>query len=60
MTKETKLGGTYTLSDPTMSVYRMGYGAMRVTVIKEPREREAAAKIHPFRHFGTSSNVSHL
>jgi len=29
MAKETKLGGTFTLSDPTMNVYRMGYGAMQ-------------------------------
>ena len=30
MTKETKLGGTFTLSDSTMNVYGMGYSAMQL------------------------------
>lgn len=30
MTKDTKLGGRFTLSDTTMSLYRMGYGAMQL------------------------------
>jgi len=48
MTKETNLGGTYTLSDPTMTVYRMGYGAMQLAgpqVWGPPRDVDAAIDV---------------
>src|SRR3984893_8051250 len=48
MTKETKLGGTFTLSDPTMNVYRMGYGAMQLAgpqVWGPPRDINAAIAV---------------
>ena len=48
MTKETKLGGTFTLSDPTMNVYRMGYGAMQLAgpqVWGPPRDVDAAIEV---------------
>ena len=48
MTKETKLGGTFTLSDPTMNVYRMGYGAMQLAgpqVFGPPRDVDTAIAV---------------
>jgi pyridoxine 4-dehydrogenase len=48
MTKEPKLGGTYTLSDATMTVYRMGYGAMQLAgpqVWGSPRDVDAAIAV---------------
>ena len=48
MTKEPKLGGTYTLSDATMTVYRMGYGAMQLAgpqVWGPPRDVDAAIAV---------------
>jgi len=48
MTKEAKLGGTYTLSDATMTVYRMGYGAMQLAgpqVWGPPRDVDAAIAV---------------
>src|SRR5262249_54800941 len=48
MTKETKLGGTFTLSDPAVSVYRMGYGAMQLAgpeVWGPPRDMNAAMAV---------------
>ena len=48
MTKETKLGGTFTLSDPTMNVYKMGYGAMQLAgpqVFGPPRDVDTAIAV---------------
>src|ERR1700720_4253796 len=48
MARGTKLGGTFTLSDPTMSVYRMGYGAMQLAgpqVWGPPHDMNAAIAV---------------
>ena len=48
MAKETKLGGTFTLSDRTMNMYRMGYGAMQLAgpqVFGPPRDVDTAIAV---------------
>src|ERR1700741_2609427 len=48
MANGTKLGGTFTLSDQTMIVYRMGYGAMQLAgpgVWGPPRDVDAAIAV---------------
>jgi pyridoxine 4-dehydrogenase len=48
MANGTKLGGTYTFSDQTMIVYRMGYGAMQLAgpqVWGPPRDVDAAIAV---------------
>src|SRR5260370_12887474 len=48
MTKETKLGGTFPVSDPTMYVYRMGCGAMKLVgpqVWGPPGDVDAAIEV---------------
>src|SRR5258708_3344308 len=48
MTKEKKVGGTFTLSETTMNVYRMGYGAMQLAgpqVWGPPRDVDAAIEV---------------
>ena len=45
MTKQTKLGGNFTLPDTSMSLYRMSYGAMQLAgpgVWGPPRDVDAA------------------
>jgi pyridoxine 4-dehydrogenase len=48
MTKQTNLGGSFTLPDTSMSLQRMGYGAMQLAgpqVWGPPRDREAAITV---------------
>jgi pyridoxine 4-dehydrogenase len=48
MTKQTKLGGTFTLPGTSISVYRMGYGAMQLAgpeVWGPPRDVDAAIAV---------------
>lgn len=48
MTKQTKLGGTFTLPDTSISLYRMGYGAMQLAgpqVWGPPRDLNAAIAV---------------
>jgi aryl-alcohol dehydrogenase-like predicted oxidoreductase len=48
MTKQAKLGGTFTLSGTSMSVHRMGYGAMQLAgpgVFGPPRDVDAAIAV---------------
>src|SRR5580704_15609355 len=48
MSKETKLGGRFNLSGTSMSVYRMGYGAMQLAgpgVWGPPRDMDAAIAV---------------
>lgn len=48
MTKQTKLGGTFTLPGTSTSVYRMGYGAMQLAgpdVFGPPRDIDAAMSV---------------
>ena len=48
MTKETKLGGTFSLSGASTSLYRMGYGAMQLAgpeVWGPPRDVDAAIAV---------------
>jgi len=58
MTKERKLGGMFTLSDPTMNVYRMGYGAMQLAgpqVFGPPRDVDTAIAVVFVLHASTDS-----
>ena len=60
MANGTKLGGTFTLSDPTMSVYRMGYGAMQLAgpqVWGPPRDVDAAIQV---LREGVAMGVNHI
>src|SRR5215472_10289885 len=61
MTGQTKLGGTFTLSGTSTSLYRMGYGAMQLAgpeVWGPPRDVDAAIAVlrggrrwrEPYRH----------
>ena len=48
MTEETKLGGTFTLAGASISVHRMGYGAMQLAgpgVFGPPRDVDAAITV---------------
>ena len=48
MTKQTKLGGTFTLPGTSISLYRMGYGAMQLAgpeVWGPPRDTDAAIAV---------------
>jgi pyridoxine 4-dehydrogenase len=48
MSKETKLGGPFNLSGASLSVYRMGYGAMQLAgpgVWGPPRDRDSAVAV---------------
>src|SRR6202045_5421102 len=48
MMEQTKLGGTFTLSGTSISLYRMGYGAMQLAgpeVWGPPRDVEAAIAV---------------
>ncbi|MEO7358900.1 MAG: oxidoreductase [Gemmatimonadaceae bacterium] len=48
MTRETKLGGVFTLLDSTNTVHRMGYGAMQLAgrgVFGPPRDENAAIAV---------------
>jgi aryl-alcohol dehydrogenase-like predicted oxidoreductase len=48
MTKQTKLGGTFTLPGTSISLHRMGYGAMQLAgpgVFGPPRDTEAAVAV---------------
>ena len=48
MTKQTKLGGTFTLPHTSVSLYRMGYGAMQLAgpgVWGPPRDVDAAVAV---------------
>ena len=48
MTKETKLGGAFTVPGTSISLYRMGYGAMQLAgpqVWGPPRDRNGAVRV---------------
>ena len=48
MTKQTNLGGSFTFPDTSMTVNRMGYGAMQLAgpqVWGPPRDRDAAVAV---------------
>jgi pyridoxine 4-dehydrogenase len=60
MTKESKLGGTFTLSRTATSVYRMGYGAMQLAgpgVFGPPRDVDAAVAV---LREAIASGVNHI
>jgi len=60
MTKETKLGGTFTLAGTSTSLYRMGYGAMQLAgpgVWGPPRDVDAAIAV---LREATRSGVNHI
>lgn len=60
MTKETKLGGTFTLPGTSTNVYRMGYGAMQLAgpeVWGPPRDVDAAIAV---LREAIASGVNHL
>jgi len=48
MTKQTKLGGTFTIPGTSTSLHRMGYGAMQLTgpgVFGPPKDADAAIAV---------------
>jgi pyridoxine 4-dehydrogenase len=60
MAKQTKLGGTFTLPGTSMSIYRMGYGAMQLAgpgVWGLPRDPGAAIAV---LREATRSGVNHI
>ena len=60
MTEQTKLGGTFTLSGTSTSLYRMGYGAMQLAgpeVWGPPRDVEAAIAV---LREATAAGVNHI
>ena len=60
MTKQTKLGGTFTLSDTSINLYRMGYGAMQLAgpqVWGPPRDVHAAIAV---LREAVESGVNHI
>jgi len=60
MTKQTKLGGTFTLSDTSINLYRMGYGAMQLAgpqVWGPPRDVDAAIAV---LREAVESGVNHI
>ena len=60
MTKPTKLGGTFTLSGTSTSLYRMGYGAMQLAgpeVWGPPRDVDAAIAV---LREAIASGVNHI
>ncbi len=60
MTKQTKLGGTFTLPGTSISLYRMGYGAMQLAgpqVWGPPRDVHAAMAV---LWEAIASEVNHL
>src|SRR5262244_3418614 len=60
MTEQTKLGGTFTLSGTSTSLYRMGYGAMQLAgpeVWGPPRDVDAAVAV---LREAVESGVSHI
>jgi pyridoxine 4-dehydrogenase len=60
MTKQTKLGGTFTLSGTSTSLYRMGYGAMQLAgpeIWGPPRDVDAAIAV---LREAIASGVNHI
>jgi aryl-alcohol dehydrogenase-like predicted oxidoreductase len=60
MTKQTKLGGTFTLPGTSMNLYRMGYGAMQLAgpqVWGPPRDPSAAIAV---LREAIASGVNHI
>src|SRR5262244_1045923 len=60
MTEQTKLGGTFTLSDTSINLYRMGYGAMQLAgpqVWGPPRDVDAAIAV---LREAVDSGVNHI
>jgi pyridoxine 4-dehydrogenase len=60
MTKQTKLGGTFTLPGTSISLYRMGYGAMQLAgpqVWGPPRDVNTAIAV---LREATASGVNHI
>jgi len=60
MTEKTKLGGTFTLSGTSTSLYRMGYGAMQLTgpeIWGPPRDVDAAITV---LREAIASGVNHI
>ncbi|PWT82510.1 MAG: oxidoreductase [Acidobacteria bacterium] len=60
MTKQAKLGGTFTLSDTSINLYRMGYGAMQLAgpqVWGPPRDVDAAIAV---LREAVDSGVNHI
>ena len=60
MTKQMKLGGTFTLPGTSMTLYRMGYGAMQLAgpgVWGPPRDLDAAIAV---LREATRSGVNHI
>jgi aryl-alcohol dehydrogenase-like predicted oxidoreductase len=60
MTEQAKLGGNFTLSGTSMSVYRMGYGAMQIAgpgVFGPPRDVDAAIAV---LREAVASGVNHI
>jgi pyridoxine 4-dehydrogenase len=60
MTKQTKLGGAFTLPGTSISFYRMGYGAMQLAgpqVFGPPRDMDAAISV---LREAVASGVNHI
>ena len=60
MTKQVDLGGTFTLTGTSLSVNRMGYGAMQLAgpqVFGPPRDMDAAVAV---LREGVEAGVNHI
>ena len=60
MTNQTKLGGSFTFPNTSVSLYRMGYGAMQLAgpgVWGPPRDVDAAVAV---LREATAAGVNHI